>query len=213
MISALAILIAIGGGLGLAIVFGLQHRMRTGRENLTAAEVWPEVQDAGFAFSGLLFGVWKKYSATQQGMIVKDCQDRQVARIGYRTAQRQGWIIIEMADGVSFEADLKSLLHDDSVSLRPADDGSQSLCTFSRESSGIYRFEVPSIGVLESVPPPRPRVAPLFRYTMNGVPAGVSCHLGGIADRGRILVLPKKIPLSVRLFIVAMQGHRSDVLV
>lgn len=213
MISALAILIAAGGGLGLAILFGLQRRMRTRRENLKAADVWPEVQDAGFAFSGLLFGVWKKYSATQRGMIVKDCHDRQVARIGYRTAQRQGWIVLEMTDGVSFEADLRSLLHHDSVSIRRADDGSQSLCTFSRQGSGTYRFEIPSVGVLESVSPPRPWVAPVFPYTMNGVPAGVSCQLGGIADRGRILVLPEQIPLSVRLFILAMQGQRSDVLV
>jgi hypothetical protein len=208
LILGIAILLAIVGCFGLAVLFGLLHRRKTFIENLKAFDVWPQVRDAGFDFSGLLYGIWKDYSATQRGMIVRDCRDQQVGRIGYRAGVRQGWISIETPDGMKFEADVVPALHQ-SLFLHRADDASESLCNFTRLAGGVYRFEAKSIGLLESVPPRGLHVTPVFPYTMNGTPAGVSCHLGGMLDRGRILVLPESLPLAVRLFVLAMQGQRS----
>ena len=77
-ILAFAILLALAGSFGLAVLFRLLRARRTIIENLKAVDVWPQIRDAGFNFSGLLYGIWKDYSATQRGMIVKDCRDQQV---------------------------------------------------------------------------------------------------------------------------------------
>jgi hypothetical protein len=207
-ILAVTILLALAGGFGLAIVFSLLLRRKNLLENLKAVDIWPQIRDAGFDFSGLLYGIWKDYSATQRGMIVKDCRDQHVGRIGYWTGRRRGWISIETPDGMKFEADVLPAVRQ-SLFLHRAEDDSQSLCNFTRLAGGVYRFEAKSIGLLESVPPRGPHVAPVFPYTMNGTPAGVSCHLGGMLDRGRILVLPEPLPLAVRLFVLAIQGQRS----
>lgn len=176
--------------------------------NLKAADVWLEIRDAGFDFSGLLYGIWKDYSATQRGMIVKDCRDQQVGKIGYRVGRRESWILIETPDGMKFEADVLPTARQ-SLSLHVAGDASQSLCDFTRLAGGVYHFESKSVGILESIPPGGVQVTPVFPFTMNGSPAGVSCHLGGMLDRGRIVVLSEQIPLAVRLFVLAMQGQRS----
>ncbi len=51
-------------------------------------------------------------------------------------------------------------------------------------------------------------VAPLYRYSLDGVVVGVSRHIGQALDRGRALILPRRLPPSLRLFILAMQGER-----
>jgi hypothetical protein len=158
-------------------------------------DVWPQIQNAGFDFSGLLYSVWQDFSSTQLGMIVKDCQDQQVAKIRYRTAAR-GWIFIETPDG-NFEAD---------VSLRAVSDGSHSLCEFRRLSGGTYSK---SLGILESRPPRGLHLATVFEYTLNGTPAGASRHIGEWVDYGRMLVLPPQLPLQIRLFVLALQARRS----
>lgn len=207
-ILTLVILVAIAGCVGLAIPFSLFGRRKILIANLKAVDVWPEIRDAGFDFSSLLYGIWKDDSATQRGMIVKGCHDQQVGRISYRVGRRQNWISIETADGMKFEADVLPTPRQ-SLSLHVAGDPSQSLCDFTRLAGGVYHFESKSVGVLESIPPGGVRVTPVFPYTMNGSPVGVSCHLGGMLDRGRIVVLSEQIPLAVRLFVLAMQGQRS----
>lgn len=207
-ILAVVILVAIAGCFGLAILFNLLRRRRNLIANLKAVDVWPQIRDAGFDFSCLLYGIWKDYSATQRGMIVKDCRDQMVGRIGYRVCGRRSWISIETPDGMKFVADvLPTARH--SLRLHNGEDSSQSLCDFTRLAGGVYHFESKSFGVLESIPPGGVQVTPVFPYTMNGTPVGVSCHLGGILDRGRIVVLPEQLSLTVRLFVLAMQGQRG----
>ena len=207
-ILAVVVLLAIAGCFGLAILFSLLCRRRITIANLKAVDVWPQIRDAGFDFCGLLYGIWKDYSATQRGMIVKDCRDQIVGRIGYRVGSREGRISIETSDGMKLEADVLPTVRE-SLRLHSTEDTSRSLCDFTRLAGGVYRFEDKSFGFLESIPPRGPHVVPVFLYTMNGKPAGVSCHLGEMLDRGRIVVLPEQLPLAVRLFVLAMQGQRS----
>jgi hypothetical protein len=169
-------------------------------------DIWPQSEDAGFDFAGLLYGVWQDFSATRLGMIVKDSRDHQVAKISYRTVTGP-WIFIETPDG-KFEADALPALRQ-SLSLRAARDGSHSLCDFRRLPGGTYRFEGTSLGILESRPPRALHLAPISEYTLNGAPAGASRHIGGWLDQGRMLVLPQQLPLEIRLFVLALQGHRS----
>ena len=199
-IFAITILGAIFLSFALVIFFGLQFRKRKLAKSLElrAVDVWPQMQNAGFDFSGLLYGVWQDFSSTQLGMLVKDCQDQQVAKIRYRTAAR-GWIFIETPDG-NFEAD---------VSLRAVNDGSHSLCEFTRLSGGTYRFDAKSLGILESRPLRGLHLAPVFEYTLNGTPAGASRHIGEWVDYGRMLLLPPQLPLQIRLFVLALQARRS----
>jgi hypothetical protein len=52
-------------------------------------------------------------------------------------------------------------------------------------------------------------VAPVFTFTLNGTPVGVSRHIGRWIDRGCMLVLPKHLPLPIRLFVLAIQRKRN----
>jgi hypothetical protein len=179
-----------------AIYFGLRARKENFAKNLElhAVDIWPQIQNEGFDFSGLLYGVWRDFSATETGMIVRDCHDQQVGKIVYRMAVRQGWISIETPES-NFQADVLPALRQ-SVALRAASDGSRSLCDFTRQAGGTYYFDAKSLGTLESKPPRGLRIAPVFKYTLNGSPAGASRRIGGWTDRGRML------------FVLAMQRQR-----
>lgn len=205
-LAAVAALIAL---FALAIYFGLRIRKKNFAENLDlhAADIWPQIQGSVSNFSDLLYGVWQDYSATEVGMIVKDCRDQQVGKIIYRMIVRPGYISIETADG-HFKVDALPTLRE-SLSLRSANNGSESLCDFTRLARGTYRFDAKSFGVLESNPPLGLRIAPVFEYTLNGSPAGASRHIGGWSDRGRMLALPQQLPLPVRLFVLAMERQRA----
>jgi len=202
-IAALIVLFA------LAIYFGLRVRKKNFAENLDlhAADIWPQLQDSASNFSDLLYGVWQDFSSTEVGMIVRDCRDQKVGKIVYRMIARQGCVAIETPNGI-FETDSLPTLRE-SLSLRPANDGSQSLCDFTRLAGGTYRFDAKSFGILESKPPRGLRIAPVFSYTLNGNPVGASRHIGGWSDRGRMLVLPQQLPLPIRIFVLAVQRQRA----
>lgn len=191
------------------IYFSLRFRKKNFAKGLEvkAADIWPQFQNDGFELSGLLYGVWQDFSPAELGLIVKDCGDEQVGKIIYHTGRRLGWITIETSAG-NFVADVLPTLRQ-SVALRSENNGSQSLCDFSRLARGTYRFDAKSFGILESKTSGESRLAPLFRYMLNGVPAGASCHIGGWRNRGRMVVLSEDLPLSIRLFVLAMQGQRA----
>jgi hypothetical protein len=65
-IFALEILVGIAALFGLVIFFGLQFRKRMFARSLelTAVDIWPQIEDAGFDFAGLLYGVWQDFSLT-----------------------------------------------------------------------------------------------------------------------------------------------------
>ena len=206
--TALVVLVGVVALFAVTIYFSLRFRKRNFAKGLElkAADVWPQFQNDGFELSGLLYGVWQDFSSTEFGMIVKDCNDQQAARIVYHTGRRLGWITIETSAG-NFVADVLPTLRQ-SVALRSQNDGSQSLCDFSRLTRGTYRFDAKSFGILESEIPRGLRLAPVFRYMLNGVPVGTSCHIGGWRNLGRMVVLSHDLPLSIRLFVLAMQGQR-----
>jgi len=205
----IAFLLALGTLFAVVIFFSFLSRQKNIAKNLAlkAEDVWPQIRDAGFDFSDLLYGIWEDFSATERGMVVRDSYDRKVATIIYHTAVLQGSIMIETADG-TFEADLAPDWRE-RFSLRTTRDRSQSLCEFTRLVGGEYLFTANSLGALNSKPPGGLSVSPLFEYTLKGKPVGASRRIGRAFDKGHMLVLPQHLPLPIRLFVLAMQGRRS----
>ena len=207
--SIYAIVIGLPVLFTLVIVFGLRTRKKMFAKSLElkAADLWPQIQDARFELSGLLYGVWQDFSSTRLGMIVKDCRDQEVGKIIYRVARRE-WILIECSEG-NFAANSNATMRL-SISLRAAStEAGGSLCEFTRLAGGGYRFDAKSLGILESRSPRGLYLAPVFQYTLNGTPAGAGRPIGRWFARGRMLVLPNQLPLAIRLFVLAMQGQRS----
>lgn len=180
--------------------------MAAAESDLRANDLWTSVQVPGLRFDGLIYGLRHDFSLTETGLLVRDCHDRQIATIVYRMARRDGWIAIQ-AGGETFEADVQPEARQ-RVVLHPAADPASVLCTFSRLPRGVYRFESPSNPPIESAPPPGFHLAPRFEYRIADCPAGVAQHIGGIRNRGVMLVLPDTVPLAVRLFILAIQRQR-----
>ena len=101
---------------GLVIFFGLRFRKRKFARSLelTAVDIWPQIEDAGFDFAGLRYGVWQDpgypLGHDRQGFQRPASREDQLS-------DRQGpWIFVETPEG-NFEADALPALRQ-SVSLR-----------------------------------------------------------------------------------------------
>lgn len=191
------------------IVWGVRMRNRQLARNLTirAGDITAPLVAAGWDPAEMLYGVWQDFSATNAGMVVRDAQDREVARITYLPLTRQGWIVIETGAG-RFEADVLRTLRQTAI-LREAGQPEVVLCRFARlHWWGTFRIDVNAAGAgagpIVGRTPWQFRITTRTMYSRGGTPIGVGYHIGGTRDRGRLLVLPADIPLVVRLFILAV---------
>ncbi len=190
------------------VYLGLRLRKRSMMENLQfkAQDIWVPLQTSGWNIANLLYGVLQDFSATEAGLIVRDSRDEEVGKITFHTGARKGWITIQTGAEL-LEADvLPTLLQ--SITLHSANTA-QIICTFTRLRGGIYRFDAKGIGALESKPSNRFQLTPWFEYRLNDQPIGGGQRVGRWIDRGSLVVLPHDIPLSIRMFVLALQRQRA----
>ncbi len=179
------------------VYLGLRLRKRSMMENLQfkAQDIWVPLQTSGWNIANLLYGVLQDFSATEAGLIVRDSRDEEVGKITIQTGAEL------------LEADvLPTLLQ--SITLHSANTA-QTICTFTRLRGGIYRFDAKGIGALESKPSNRFQLTPWFEYRLNDQPIGGGQRVGRWIDRGSLVVLPHDIPLSIRMFVLALQRQRA----
>lgn len=209
-IVVLWLVLGAAGLFGVVIFFGLKFRaasMEAGLET-RAADLWVPFEGTGFEFGSLVYGVNQDFSALETGMLVRDSRDEQIGRIAFHTGRRTGWVTIQAGDR-SFEADVLPTFSVQTVRLHPAGNASEVTCTFSSSFWGTFRFDVPGVGALASKPVRRWQRTPTFAYSLDGRTIGVSRHIGGVVNRGRLLILQGDIFMPVRLFILAMQAQRQ----
>ena len=195
---------------GAVIYFSLRFRRSSMKDSLDirAAGLWEPFTGDGFAFESLTYGVTQDFSAFEIGMIVRDCRDEQIGRVAIRTGARAPWVTIE-SDGALYEVDALPSFAARRCILHPAGDAGKVLCTFSASFWGTFRFDVNGFGVIESRPVARLRITPRFELTLDGRKIGVSQHIGGLVNRGRLLILQADLAPPVRSFILAMQATRT----
>lgn len=201
-----AIAAAIAALFGLVIAFGLRQRRRGMTEaNLIRARdlILPAGVSAATANS-LLYAIRQDVSATELGLLVRNERDEEIGRITFHMARRTGAMSLIVA-GESFEADVLPTMRQRIV-MHPAGNPATAVCTFDRGAWATHRFAVAGVGTVESKPGSRLRVAATRTFTLNGRAIGISQQIGGIVNRGVMLVLSDSIPLPVRVFILATQA-------
>lgn len=190
------------------IALSLRARRAIMAENLNvrAQELFEPYRGSEWDMASLLYGVFQDFTATELGMIVRDCHDEEVGRITFHAGRRLGWITLEAGE-MRFEADVLPTWSQE-VALHGKMDA-EVLCHFRRGFGGVYWFEAQGLGSVVSRPPKGFRMTPTFEYFCDKKRMGLSRHLGGALDRGVLLLMSGDIPLPIRLFILAMQTRRA----
>jgi hypothetical protein len=213
---ALALVVGLMALLALAIFLGLRIRRRQIHQNLanvSAETVWQELfldapgaANAGLNRKDLLYGVWQDFAMTSVGMIVMSGQDVPVARI---TSTNFGSTI---AIGESTYRIVPQMTWQASANLCTVDgenvNDRSPVCSFSRRGrmgSAVVRYTAASGEVLEipsSWRSPFRRYANTIKY--DGNPAGAVFTIGQpYLNKGRAVVLPDRLPLPIRVFVLA----------
>jgi hypothetical protein len=218
MPSGWPVALAFGAGIiGLfaaAIIVGLQLRRRETAQsllNVNADAVWNELtrislpQDANWDRSDLLYGIWEDFSAGSVGMIVRNDLDAPLARVAYHMAGADiaaGDEKFRVRAGTSIQRSAQL------VRVGQDGEGETPVCSFVGKGwlqNRVVEYSAPDIGVLRiSLPVVSTFKAVTSTITRDGRNVG---KLGTIGrpyfNKGRMLVLPAGLPLSIRLFVVA----------
>lgn len=212
--------IALAFGLGIiglfatVIVVGLRMRRQQttqNLQNLNADAVWNEFttlsqpQDGSWERGDLLYGIWEDFSATSVGMIVRDNKDSAIARVAYdmRGADiSMGENRYRVRVGTTFQGSAE-LVQD-----RGSDDEAATLCSFKQRGWFSQRgaeYRCPETGVLTiSMPWGSPFKAFTSTINQDGKAVGKMGTIGRpYLNKGRMLILPGRLPLPMRLFVLA----------
>ncbi len=200
--------IAIGIFLGVVALFAVimffASKVRTNIQKESAAVKASDLLPGLFDLSDpadFLYAVWHDLSNTVIGLIVKDAEDREIAKISFQNIKG---VTIEMPEE-AYSIDYFPLTKAHELVLRRSKD-SKSLCscreTFFRKryfcSTEIGTFEMSRLRSFS-----KGGVIPIRK---NGNIIGNIRPLNAVCNRGRgkVLILSHAIPLPIRLFILAL---------
>jgi hypothetical protein len=208
----LALLVGLVGLFAIVILLSLRMRRRRiadELQNIHADAVWNEftrlsqAEDGSWDRRDLLYGIWEDFSPTSVGMIVRDDRDSPVARVAYTIAG---------ADISVGENRYRVSVGNTRGSTQLVEDGGNgseaaAICSFVRK--GWFRdraaeYSSPDIGVLRiSLPWGSPFKAFTSTITKDEEPIGKMGAIGRpYFNNGRMLILPARLPLPIRLFVL-----------
>jgi hypothetical protein len=186
------------------ILYLLKVRQSTQQTDLelSSAKAWETISNHASKFHmaerNLLFGIYQDATPTKLALIAKDSNNQIVGTVLTPTLGRNRTIAIG-----SQTYTIRFPLTWNHTAILESSRG-DILARYRKTGLlGEHEFEVPGYGVLKSGKPSFNFKA-RYDYNLNGKIIGSRQSLSSIKSKGRLIVLPSDLPLSVRVFILTV---------
>jgi hypothetical protein len=193
---------------GLVIFLGEKFRARQNAalRELRASDAWALFAAGSWNFADFLYGVWQDSSMTQVSLLVKDSHEHEVGMIALRDAASR--FSIDAAGEPFFALRIRD--GRERWELWPSTPGLKPLCSVERIASGVHHFKLPN-GATMNARFARWQQLKSCEYEMDGRTIGECRQLSGSFNKGAVIVLPRNLPLAIRLFVLAVFAPSSVI--